>query len=51
MFYRFSTHFIVKVIFFIFFKGIERLFEIILSPFNPTKSPLKKALFKNYRLN
>ncbi|TPH95823.1 hypothetical protein FIM40_05315 [Helicobacter pylori] len=50
LFYRFGSHSIVKVIFLKFY-FLENTGSILksFSPFNPTKSPLKKALFKNYR--
>ncbi|WRD62748.1 hypothetical protein E5E75_05855 [Helicobacter pylori] len=40
-----------KLIFlkFYFLENTGSAFEIILPLFNPTKSPYKKALFKNYR--
>ncbi|KFH26993.1 hypothetical protein JM68_07355 [Helicobacter pylori] len=49
-FYSFSSHFIVKVIFlkFYFLENIGSTLKSF-SPFNPTKSPYKIALFKNYR--
>ncbi|OLR45528.1 hypothetical protein BIZ46_04910 [Helicobacter pylori] len=49
-FYRFGSHFIVKLIFlkFYFLENTESILKSF-SPFNPTKSPYKIALFKNYR--
>ncbi len=61
MFYRSSSHFIVKIILlkfrfikvlFYFLKGIGSTLKPFSLPFNlQLNPPIKKALFKNYRLN
>ncbi|GAA6818757.1 hypothetical protein AOH178_08620 [Helicobacter pylori] len=51
MFYRFSSHFIIKLILlkFYFLENTEGALKSF-SPFNPTKSPYKIVLFKNLNL-
>ncbi|EQL60037.1 hypothetical protein N405_05800 [Helicobacter pylori FD568] len=49
LFYRFGSHFIVKLIFFYFLENIGSTLKSF-SPFNPTKSPYKIALFKKLSL-